>query len=84
MSGKTVLLETRGLTKEYPLNSNLGIKSRQVVHAVSGVSFEIYEGETLSLVGESGCGKSSLGRMLMRLTHSFLRGRTLPVIRSGR
>ncbi|MCI9046401.1 MAG: dipeptide ABC transporter ATP-binding protein [Hungatella sp.] len=67
MSGKTVLLETRGLTKEYPLNSNLGIKSRQVVHAVSGVSFEIYEGETLSLVGESGCGKSTLGRMLMRL-----------------
>ncbi len=67
MSGKTVLLETRDLTKEYPLNSNLGIKSRQVVHAVSGVSFEIYEGETLSLVGESGCGKSTLGRMLMRL-----------------
>ena len=41
MSGKTVLLETRDLTKEYPLNSNLGIKSRQVVHAVSGVSCKI-------------------------------------------
>ncbi len=67
MSGKTVLLETRDLTKEYPLSSNLGIKSRQVVHAVSDVSLEIYKGETLSLVGESGCGKSTLGRMLMRL-----------------
>jgi len=64
---REVLLETRDLTKEYPLKNNFGIRKKEVVHAVSGVSLKIYEGETLSLVGESGCGKSTLGRMVMRL-----------------
>ena len=50
-----VLLEARGLSKEFPL------KNKKRVHAVSDVSLQIFEGETLALVGESGCGKSNAG-----------------------
>ena len=55
------LLEVRNLVVEYRVG-------RRTVHAVSGVSFEISRGETLGLVGESGCGKSSLGRAILQLT----------------
>ena len=67
MSEREILLETRNLTKEYPLKNSFGIRGKQVVHAVSGVDLQIFAGETLSLVGESGCGKSTLGRMVTRL-----------------
>ncbi len=67
MSEREILLETRNLTKEYPLKNSFGIRGKQVVHAVSGVDLQIFAGETLSLVGESGCGKSTLGRMMTRL-----------------
>ncbi len=46
----------------------MGAPVRRIVKAVDGVSFDIYEGETLGLVGESGCGKTSLGRAILRLT----------------
>jgi oligopeptide transport system ATP-binding protein len=61
------LLSVRGLKKHYAIRG--GILSRVVdkVHAVDGVSFDIAPGETLGLVGESGCGKSTTGRAIMRL-----------------
>ncbi|MFH1651147.1 MAG: oligopeptide/dipeptide ABC transporter ATP-binding protein [Chloroflexota bacterium] len=61
------LLATEDLRKYYPVNA--GLLSRHVgdVKAVDGVSLAVGEGETLGLVGESGCGKSSLGRTLLRL-----------------
>jgi oligopeptide/dipeptide ABC transporter ATP-binding protein len=56
------LLETRDLIKHFPVE-----RSSDVVRAVDGVSFDIRAGETLGLVGESGCGKSTVGRCLLRL-----------------
>jgi len=61
------LVEIRDLVKEFPVRG--GILQRQIatVRAVSGVNLDIHKGETLGLVGESGCGKTTLGRMLTRL-----------------
>ncbi|HLE62943.1 MAG TPA: dipeptide ABC transporter ATP-binding protein [Pyrinomonadaceae bacterium] len=56
------LVEVRDLVKHFPLEG-----SDDVVRAVDGVSFAIFRGETLGLVGESGCGKSTVGRCLLRL-----------------
>jgi oligopeptide/dipeptide ABC transporter ATP-binding protein len=56
------LVRVRGLVKHFPVEG-----SDDVVRAVDGVTFEILEGETLGLVGESGCGKSTVGRCLLRL-----------------
>ena len=57
-----VLLEARDLVKHFPVR-----RSKDVVHAVDGVSLDVRRGETLGIVGESGCGKSTLGRLLVRL-----------------
>ena len=61
------LVEVRDLVKHFPVRG--GILQRQIgtVQAVDGVSFEIRRGETLGLVGESGCGKTTVGRLLLRL-----------------
>jgi oligopeptide transport system ATP-binding protein len=61
------LLEVRNLVKHFPVHG--GFLSREVarVHAVNGVSFSVARGETLGLVGESGCGKSTTGRCVLRL-----------------
>ena len=61
------LLTVRGLTKHFPLHAGLLGRSAGVVQAVDDVSFTIYQGETLGLVGESGCGKSTTSRMIMAL-----------------
>jgi peptide/nickel transport system ATP-binding protein len=66
MTGKT-LLDVRGLVKHFPLKGNVFGKGGGVVRAVDGVDFAVREGETLGVVGESGCGKSTTARLLMQL-----------------
>ena len=61
-----VLLEVQGLRKFFPASTGLLARSARV-HAVDGVSFSIGAGETLGLVGESGCGKSTTGKLILRL-----------------
>jgi oligopeptide/dipeptide ABC transporter ATP-binding protein len=60
------IIEVKDLTKHFKITSKLGTKV-DFVKAVNGVSFDVLEGETLGLVGESGCGKSTTGRLILRL-----------------
>ena len=62
LTNKPALVEVRDLVKHFPVEG-----TDDVVRAVDGVSFQIFSGETLGLVGESGCGKSTVGRCLLRL-----------------
>ncbi len=61
------LLRVNDLVKHFPIKSGLFGRTSASVRAVNGVSFELAKGETLGLVGESGCGKSTTGRCLLRL-----------------
>jgi oligopeptide/dipeptide ABC transporter ATP-binding protein len=67
MNGTAPLVSVRGLRKEFPIRK--GVLSRQVgaVKAVNDVSFDVARGETLGVVGESGCGKTTTGRAILRL-----------------
>ena len=61
------LLEVKDLRMHYPINTGLFARQTGAVKAVDDVSFTIARGETLGLVGESGCGKSTTGRLVLRL-----------------
>jgi len=61
------VLEVKGLKKHFPIKKGLLSRTAGYVYAVDGVSFDIKDGETLGLVGESGCGKSTVGRTVLRL-----------------
>ena len=61
------ILQVKNLKKHFPIMEGLFRRQVGAVRAVDGVTFEIYKGETLGLVGESGCGKSTTGRVILRL-----------------
>ena len=61
------ILRVKNLKKSFPIKKGLFGKSKEEVTAVDDISFEIYPGETVGLVGESGCGKTTLGRSIIRL-----------------
>jgi oligopeptide transport system ATP-binding protein len=61
------LLSVRKLTKHFDVSGSMFSRERTIVRAVDGISFDIAPGETLGLVGESGCGKSTTGRTILRL-----------------
>ncbi|MEM3607194.1 MAG: ATP-binding cassette domain-containing protein, partial [Candidatus Bathyarchaeia archaeon] len=61
------ILEVKGLRKLFPIKEGVLGKIKGYVYAVDGVSFKLKEGETLGLVGESGCGKTTVGRCILRL-----------------
>ena len=64
---KEPLLEVKNLKKHFPIHGGVLGQVTAKVYAVDGVSFDIARGETLSLVGESGCGKSTVGKAILRL-----------------
>ena len=67
LENKETIIEIKNLSKYYNINTGLFSVSKEKVYAVNDVSFKIFKGETLGLVGESGCGKTTLGRSILRL-----------------
>lgn len=63
----TILIKVKNLVKEFPIKKGFFNQQVGAVHAVNNISFEIQKGETLGLVGESGCGKSTVGRCILGL-----------------
>jgi ABC-type oligopeptide transport system ATPase subunit len=67
MNDRSVFLHVDHLKKYYPVPRGIFQRHQQFVKAVDDISFEIYEGETLGLVGESGCGKTTASRAVLQL-----------------
>lgn len=65
--GRAALIEVRNLSKHFPVRTSLFGAARAWNRAVDGIDFDVREGETFSLVGESGCGKSTTSRLILRL-----------------
>ena len=61
------LLSLRNVKKYFPIGGGLIIKAKSNVHAVDDVSLDVNSGQTLGLVGESGCGKTTIGRLALKL-----------------
>jgi len=85
---KEVLIKVNNMKKHFPIRR--GVLRRQVgaIQAVDGVTFDIYKGETLGLVGESGCGKSTAGRTILQLLDAtegevYFNGEELTAIKKG-
>ena len=77
-----VLVEARGLSKHFPIRQGFWGRQRGLVRAVEEVSLQVHSGETLGVVGESGCGKTTLGRLILRLLDAtsgevYFRGRSI-------
>lgn len=66
-NNRPVLMKVEHLTKEFAIKSNTFGAKPLILHALNDVSLDIYEGETLGVIGESGCGKSTFGRTLIQL-----------------
>ena len=62
-----LLIEVSGLKKKFPISKNLFRKPTSFIHAVDGVSLQLERGESVGVVGESGCGKTTLGKLLLKL-----------------
>jgi len=67
LESKEPLLKVENIRNWFPIRTGLFSRTKQYVKAVDDVSFQVYPGETLGLVGESGCGKTTLGRTILRL-----------------
>lgn len=81
------ILEVKEIETQFVVNKNWAGKPKQVIPAVDKVTFSVFEGETLGLVGESGCGKTTLGRTILRLVNStsgniIYKGREITHLRS--
>ena len=68
-----ILLEVRNLKKYYPLRGGIFSRIQGWIKAVDDVSFDVYRGETLGLVGESGCGKDHHGQMHLEVGAAYFR-----------
>lgn len=89
IENREVAVEIRDLKKYFPVKSKTMFGPKSFVKAVDGVNFKIYKGETFGLVGESGCGKTTLGRTILRLEEPtggdiFVNGKEISGISQGK